>query len=239
MIDSLLQPAMVPFTVALGIMLAIALIEVVSLLFGAGLSQAVDSLLPDFDVPDVNLPDVEAPDIDLDAGGAGAPESLGSAGALATVLAWFCLGRVPAVIVLIAFLTAFGLVGVAVQSVAGNVGGAPLPLLVAVAATLVVALPLTRYLALAFAWIMPQEETEAVDSDAFVGQVAEIIRGTALPGSRQKRSSPTRMEPFTTSWWSRFRKQRPWKRGRRPCCSSARVRSSSPSWRRRPPSKAN
>ncbi len=182
MIENLLQPAMVPFTVALGIMLAIALIEVVSLFFGAGLSQAVDSLLPDIDMPDVDLPDVDAPDVDIDAGGAGAGEGLGSAGALATVLAWFCIGRVPAVIILIAFLTAFGLMGVAVQTVAGNAAGAPLPVLVAVAATLVVALPLTRYLALAFAWIMPQEETEAVDSDGFIGQIAEVIRGTALPG---------------------------------------------------------
>lgn len=166
MFDQLWQPALAPFVVALGLMLALALIEVATALFGLGLTGMIESLLPDLELPDADLEGAE---------GAGA-------GPLNAVLAWLCIGRVPALVVLIAFLTAFGLVGLLVQHLALSLLGGHLATLVAVAATLVVALPLTRYLALAFAWILPQEETEAVEAEDFLGKVAAIFRGTARPG---------------------------------------------------------
>ncbi len=172
MLDILLQPTVIPFSVALGLMLAIALIEVLTVLMGIGLSGAIDSLLPDVDLPDV--------DVDLDAGDAA--DGLSSPGVLGVFAAWLCIGRVPALIIFIAFLTAFGITGLVVQQVALSLSGSPLDLLIAVAAALLIALPLTRYFALAFAWIMPQEETEAVEQTSFLGLVAEIIRGTARSG---------------------------------------------------------
>lgn len=172
MLDLLLQPALIPFAVALGLMLAIALIEVVTVLMGMGLSGAIDSLLPDVDMPDV--------DLDLDAGEAA--DGLSSPGVLGMFAAWLCIGRVPALIIFIAFLTAFGISGLVVQQVALSLTASTLAPLIAVAAALLIALPLTRYFALAFAWIMPQEETEAVEQTSFLGLVAEIIRGTARSG---------------------------------------------------------
>ncbi len=172
MLDLLLQPAVIPFAVALGIMLTLAVIELVTVLIGFGLSGVIDSLLPDVDLPEV--------DLDLDGGEA--VDGISSPGVFGSFAAWLCIGRVPALIIFIAFLTAFGLSGVIIQQVAQSVSGAMLGTLVAVAVALLVSLPLTRYFALAFAWIMPQEETEAVEQQSFLGQVAQVIRGTARPG---------------------------------------------------------
>ncbi len=172
MFELLLEPAALPFSVALGLMLAIALIEVVSLVLGMGLSSALESMLPEVDLPDA--------DIELDGGDA--VDGVSSPGLFAHFAAWLCIGRVPALIVLIAFLTAFGLSGLVVQHLALGLGGAVLPVLVAVAAALLLSLPLTRYLALGFAWVMPQEESEAVEEAEFLGKVAVVIRGTARAG---------------------------------------------------------
>ncbi len=185
MLELLLEPAALPFSVALGLMLAITLLELVSVILGLGVSQFFESLLPDADLPDVDLPDVDLPDADLpDADLPGGPvaEGLSSPGFFSLVAAWLCIGRVPVMIILIAFLTVFGLAGLVVQQLATTLGGGPLPVLVAVAAALLIGLPLTRYLALAFAWILPQEETEAVEEAEFLGQTAEVFRGTAVAG---------------------------------------------------------
>lgn len=185
MFDLLLQPSVIPFAVALGLMLALALLEVVTVLLGIGLSDALESMLPDVDLPDVDLPDVDAPDVDLpdvELDGGNAIDAVSSPGIFALFAAWLCIGRVPALIIFIAFLTAFGITGLVVQQAAISISGVPLATLIAVAVSLLIALPLTRYVALAFAWIMPQTETEAVEQTSFVGQVAEVIRGTARVG---------------------------------------------------------
>ena len=67
MIAFALQGANLPFTIALGIMSAITLMEVLGALFGASISSAVDSLMPDADLDvDFDLDadaDIDAPDI--------------------------------------------------------------------------------------------------------------------------------------------------------------------------------
>ncbi len=189
MIAHLLEPQTAPFAVALGVMLLIALMEGVGLLFGFALSGLVDAVLPDFDLPDVDVPDVDVPDVDVDlAAGADvhAPDldapAVASGGAFTQFLGWLCFGRVPALVLLVAFLTAFGLIGLILQSLIKGMAGAYLPALVASVPAFAAALPATRYLGLGLSKIMPKEESEAVSQENFIGKIAVITTGVAKQG---------------------------------------------------------
>ena len=186
MIDLLLAPPNTPFAVALGLMLLFAALEVVTSLFGASASSTVDSLLPELDAPDLDVDvdlDIEV-DVDLDVDGPGidAPATDGASaagGPLTAVLTWLCIGRVPALVLLIAFLTAFGLSGLGVQSVVEATTGEYLPSWFAALPALAIGLPATRYIGLGLARLIPKEETEAVSRRKFIGKVATIVRGEA------------------------------------------------------------
>ena len=181
----LFHPALLPFTAALIVLGLIATLELVGLLFGVAFSGLVDSALPDIEL------DAEA-DLEMDAelGGDGGPlhvdgpdiPDMPSAGPLSQFLSWLCIGKVPVLILLAAFLLGFGLSGLIVQEASQSLLGIYIwPILVAVPA-LMVALPTTRYLGLTISKIMPKEETDAVSRNAFIGAVATIIRGEAEQG---------------------------------------------------------
>jgi hypothetical protein len=181
----LFHPALIPFTAALIVLGLIATLELVGLLFGVAFSGLVDSALPDFEL------DADA-DFEMDAelGGDGGPlhvdgpdmPDMPSAGPLSQFLSWLCVGKVPVLILLAAFLLGFGLTGLTIQeTVEGVLGFYLWPILVAVPAFMV-ALPTTRYLGLSIAKLMPKEETDAVSRNAFIGAVATVIRGEAELG---------------------------------------------------------
>jgi hypothetical protein len=184
MIELLGTAQATPFVVALGVMLAIALLEGVGLMFGIAFSGLVDALLPDFELPDVDAPEIEidaglsvhAPDLDV---GSSIPEGMGP---FTYFLSWLSFGRVPALVLLVAFLTVFGLSGLAIQSGVLGVTGLLLPGWLVSIPALALALPGTRYLGRGLGNIIPREETEAVSTATFVGKVAVIIRGEARRG---------------------------------------------------------
>jgi hypothetical protein len=153
-----------PFSVALLVMLGVALLEGVGLLLGAGLSGLVDALLPDIEV-DVALHDVQTP------------------GALSQFLGWLYVGKVPFLVVFIVLLTSFGVSGLIMQSISRSLLGSLLPAVVVAPVALLSALPVTRLLAAGLARIMPRDETEAVSADSFIGRVAVVTTGTARLGS--------------------------------------------------------
>ncbi|MEO9968611.1 MAG: YqiJ family protein [Hyphomonadaceae bacterium] len=163
------EPAMTPFTCALGLMLFIAALELIGMMAGMGLSDMLDSILPDIEVD----AEFEGPD---------APDSIGSGGAIETVLAWLAIGKVPLLVIIVAFLTAYGLTGFIGQSIFHAVTGIYVHAAIAGIAALFVALPLTGKIGHAIARIMPKEETDAVSRDTFIGKVVEIIRGEAKFG---------------------------------------------------------
>lgn len=165
MIEFLLATSNLPFTAALGVMLVIGVMEAVGLMFGADLASAVDSVLPDLDL-----------DADLNVEGGAAP------GPLAAALGWLCVGKVPALILLICFLLAFGLAGLGVQALVRESTGDLLPGWFAAIPALAIGLPATRFLGLGFAKILPQDETYAVSESAFLGKVATVTMGTARAG---------------------------------------------------------
>jgi len=160
-----------PFAIALGIMLALAALEVLGLVLGAGLSDAIDSVLPDLDFDaDIDL------DLDLDADGLDAVEG---PGILLSALSWLCIGKVPALMLLVFFLTAFGLTGLFLQITIHGISGSYLPGFLASIPAFICAIPLTRVFGLSFAKVMPKEETEAVSAKTFIGRVATITKGAA------------------------------------------------------------
>lgn len=149
-----------PFAVALGLTLAIALIELAGLLLGAQPSAAVDNALPEFDA--------DVGELEL--------------GPLSQTLSWLSFGKLPALVVLILITASFGLIGFAGQELLRRMLGFMLNPWVASVPAAIGAAYATRYLGLGLARIMPKEETDAVSTTAFVGRVATVFRGIAREG---------------------------------------------------------
>lgn len=98
------------------------------------------------------------------------------------LLAWLGVGRVPLLVLLIAFLAIFGLLGLAGQQVAAALTGAPLAGWIAVPAAAVASLPLTGVAARALSRVLPQDETSAVELDELLGRSAVVVTGEARLG---------------------------------------------------------
>jgi len=151
-----------PFAVALGLTLALTLIEIAGLLLGIHPSAAVDNSLPDLDA------DMDAPEATL------AP--------LSQFLSWISFGRLPALVVIILLTTSFGLIGFAGQEMLRRMFDFMLDPWIASAPAAAGALIATHHAGHALARIVPREETEAVSTADFVGRVATIFRGAATVG---------------------------------------------------------
>lgn len=160
-----------PFAVALVLMFLIALLEGVTTFLGAGLSGLLDSLLPemDFDLDlDVDA-DIDSPDFD-------------AGSTLTKILGWLRFGQVPALVILVIFLTSFGLVGYILQAFCSELLGRLIPALPASGLAIIGALPFVRIGGGILAKIMPKDETDAVSERTFIGLIAVITLGTARPG---------------------------------------------------------
>jgi len=158
-----------PFSFALAFMLMIALLEIIGMVIGVGFSELLDGMFPDMDM-DVDV------DADLDAADADIP-------VLSMVLGWFRIGQVPVLILMIVFLTCFGLVGYAVQKTAGAIIGTMLPAWLAALVAFFVSLPFFRVTSGVIGKIAPKDETTAVSDDTFIGRVATITIGHAAKDS--------------------------------------------------------
>ncbi len=167
----LLAAENLPFTVSIVLMLAIAALEGVTSLFGAGLSHLIDSFVPDVDM------DVD-PDLDVDGGGV-----LGGDSALSSVLGWLSVGKVPLLVLLVIFLTIFGFAGLVLQTAVQSVTGALLPGWLASVPALLVALPTMRLCGRVIGKFIPKDESSAVSRKTFIGRVATITLGTATKGN--------------------------------------------------------
>ena len=151
-----------PFTVALIVMLALAIMEGLSLLLGSsGLSATLDSA---FEL-----------DVDADAE-LGATHSGG-------LLSWLHIGRVPVLMLLILFLTAFGLSGIFIQMVARSFFGGLLPAWLASIGAFLASVPAVRFGGFVLEKILPKDESSAVSLNALVGRAGIIITGTARVGN--------------------------------------------------------
>lgn len=164
MLEFLAAESNLPFSVSLLVMLIIAVLEGVTTLLGAGLSDLLETVVPGIEV-DIEGPELESP------------------GSLSRLLGWLRIGQVPALMLLVIFLTAFGLIGLIMQSLLMNSTGNMLPAAIAWLPAMLAALPMVRVFGGGLAHVMPKDETDAVSEQSFIGRVAVITLGSARQGS--------------------------------------------------------
>lgn len=155
--DTFFAPENLLFSVALLVMIGLAIIETLAVLLGGGASQLFDSFFH------------HELHIDVDGHAPG-------------VLSWLHFGRVPLFVLLIIFLTAFGLSGLMIQIFLKSVFGSPLHASLASIPAFVIALPTLRVVGSLYARFAPKDETTAVTQDSLVGRIAKILIGTATRG---------------------------------------------------------
>ncbi|MCL2178073.1 MAG: YqiJ family protein [Proteobacteria bacterium] len=149
-----------PFTIALIVMLVLTVLEGASLLVGgSGLSEMLDNVI-DFDM-------------DADAGIHGHGGLLG----------WLHFGRVPVLMLLILFLTSFGIAGLLIQMLANSIVGNFLPSWLASIGAFFASVPAVRAGGFMLEKILPKDESSAISLDALVGRAGIIVIGTARMGA--------------------------------------------------------
>jgi len=172
-----------PFGIAILLMVGIAGLEVISAFFGTAMSDLVDSMLPELDA-DIDF-DVDADldadiDVDVDADIDGGLES---APILSNLLSWLKIGRVPILMLLIIFLLSFGLSGFFTQSLVKTLTGGYLTAGMASIPASLIAFPAVHYLGGLLEFVLPKDETEAVEEKTLLGREAEIVLGVARKGN--------------------------------------------------------
>lgn len=182
----LFTEAYVPFSLALGVLLALLAVEVVALLVGGSLFGAeggldadagVDASAGVFDLDPGEVPDVSS--LLAAADGAAevpnAPAPQGIAGLLG-------LGATPFMVWLAAALLGVGVSGLLLQTLADAVIGTPLSPILAVPVALGVGLGFARRFAGLFARLLPGLESTATSVQFMGGLRGTVTQGTARRG---------------------------------------------------------
>lgn len=165
MFEFITASANLPFSIALALMLTIAGVEISGLFLGLNLSDTLDELLPDFDAS-----------VETDA-------ELGASSVSPAVLAleWLQFGHLPFLIILILFLSGFGLSGYLFQQLAWVYLGEFLSGSMASAGAFFTGIYTLRWIGKPLARLIG-EKTSAVSQDSFIGKVVTISSGTAKKG---------------------------------------------------------
>jgi membrane protein implicated in regulation of membrane protease activity len=159
-----------PFVIAGLVLVGLCLIETVSLVFGHSLSGAVDHLLGlDHADADVHAHVPHGSVVDLHA-------EVPHGNLFGSFYDWLNAGRVPLLILLMAALGVFSVVGLAIQIVAMHVA-APLPTPGAVLLAFLGVIPTTRGVSRLLARFLPRDETYAVDEEALIGRTGVVTLG--------------------------------------------------------------
>lgn len=170
MFDFLTVAGFQPFAVAGLVLVGLCIVEAVSLAIGHSFSGMVDHAL-DLDHPDIHIHLDHGSVLDLHAE-ADAPHG----DLIGSFYDWLNAGRVPLLILLMAGLGAFAVVGLAIQIVAMHVA-APLPTVVAVLLAFLAVIPTTRSVSRVLATFLPRDETYAVDEEALIGRTGLVTLG--------------------------------------------------------------
>ncbi|WP_343642698.1 YqiJ family protein [Roseateles sp.] len=147
-------PQNLPFGIGFALIVGIALVE------GAGM---LISFSPS------NLIDHHLPEISGDTG-------------LDRVLGWLHLGKVPALVLLLLFLSGYTVFGYSLQVVMNGLFGGYLPAAAAGVAAVPAGMATVRGLGALIAHIIPQDETSAVSEQSLVGRVGIVVTGAARRG---------------------------------------------------------
>jgi len=163
MIDFLLTEFNTGFAISLGIVLAIALMEGIGMLIGLSLINLVDQISP-FDV-EVNF------DTDVSSGG------------LTALIGWLYLDRMPLLVWLILLLSNFAISGYSLNYLSINLIGSVFSTDLTYISAIILAIFLTRLSGGVVARVIPQNESAAISSMYFNGEIARITIGTARKNS--------------------------------------------------------
>ncbi|OWQ93477.1 hypothetical protein CDN99_03110 [Roseateles aquatilis] len=147
-------PQNLPFGIGFALIVGIALLEGVGMLISLSPSNMLDDLLPH---------------VDGDSG-------------LDRVLGWLHVGKVPALVLLLLFLTGYTVFGYSLQVVMKGLFDNYLPVAVAGLAAVPAGLATVRGLGALIAHIIPQDESSAVSEQSLVGRVGVVITGAARRG---------------------------------------------------------
>jgi hypothetical protein len=145
-----------PFTAAAFLMLLIAIVEIIAMVVGANLSEALQHALPD---PWDNVH-----------------------GPFDKLLGWLYVGRVPVLVLLVLFLAGFALIGFGLNIVVHRFFGTWVPAFISIPASFFATLPIVRTLGGVLARLIPTDQTFAVSFDSLVGRIGTIVTGTARVG---------------------------------------------------------
>ncbi|MCT4609342.1 MAG: YqiJ family protein [Pelagimonas sp.] len=191
MFDHLLTEAFLPFTISLGLLAGLTLMELLFALLGGTLlglgGDSIDIDGPDIDAPEFDLPDLGDLDIDLDGIDTDAFElpsfeEPGLTTAPAGPSDWLGFGRMPALIWLGTMALAFGLVGITVQNIALALLGSALPAWSVAIPALAVAIWFTRGFGALFARLLPKNESQSVSERHLGRRKGVVSQGTAARG---------------------------------------------------------
>ncbi len=167
MIEYLLAPHNTPFFYAFCFVVLIMILEVASLLMGAGLSQIIDNL---FDATDVGMGDVGELDIEI------------QDNFITKYVAWIKVKNVPLLILVVVYFATFSTIGYIGQNFSTRLFGNPIETWIAALVALILAFPFYKTISNFLGQKLFKEETTAISERTFVGKVIEINTGTAKAG---------------------------------------------------------
>jgi len=143
-----------PFGIGFALIVGIALLEGLGMLISLSPSNLLDNLIPDID----------------------------GDGGLDRVLGWLHLGKVPALVLLLLFLTGYTLFGYGLQMVSHGLFGSYMPALIAGLLAVPSGMATVRGLGALIAHIIPRDETSSVSEQTLLGRVGVIVGGVAKRG---------------------------------------------------------
>lgn len=143
-----------PFGIGFALIVGVALLEGIGMLVSLSPSNFLDHLIPE---------------IDGDSG-------------LDRVLGWLHLGKVPALVLLLLFLTGYTVFGYGLQMVAHGLFGGYLPAWIAGLLAVPSGMATVRGMGSLVAHIIPRDETSSVSEQTLLGRVGVIVGGTAKRG---------------------------------------------------------
>lgn len=166
MLEFLLADQNLPFSIALMIMLFMAAIESLCAFLAFGSSTLIDLFDADIDM-----------ELEIDS-----PLPKGGITPLQWVMTLIRVRGVPLAILLMLFLFCFACVGLLLQNGTETWLGEFLPLTTALPIALIIAFPLSKWLARGIAHLIPKDTTSAVSLVSLIGHHAEIVLGQAQKG---------------------------------------------------------
>lgn len=181
MIDLLLDPSLLPFAIALGLLFGLMALELISALLGGtllGLDNDADLDL-DLDGPD----GIDFTSLGLDSADTAVDLDLGeSATGPISSTDWLGISKVPTLIWVAALLLGFGLIGVVIQTAVVSIFGTALPAALAILPSAFGGLWFTRKFAGVFAAILPKSESSALSIRHLGRRRGIVSQGTASRG---------------------------------------------------------